>query len=145
MKKIKLYRTYLADLTPAAFDVYQGIDPRKPCGPVCGKTPTHGLLAGPPKPNHSSAIIFNLKGGFRKLTGSYGIGDGDGRPPASPLTFRIVGNGRTVWKSQPLQAHGVTGTFQARMEHVKKLELIVECPGDYSFCGATWIDPVLTK
>ena len=77
------------------------------------------------------------------MTGLVGIADRAN--PKSPLTFRIDGDGKTFWKSQPLKKAGVTEAFRVRVDRVKQLTLVVECPGSHDGCWALWIDPELTR
>jgi hypothetical protein len=108
-----------------------------------GKTSAHTLWAHPPAENSSSHRSYQLEGRFKSLHGDAGIGSGDKLPAASPLTFRIVGDGKVLWRSKPLQQRDSSVSFHVNVAKVKKLELFVDCPGDHSYSWALWIDPIL--
>jgi len=101
------------------------------------------LFAFPPRPNTPCQITFDIKGEFRRVAGSAAIADG--LRPASPLTFRIDGDDKPLWRSPPLQEEGQTVPFQVSVMRVRKLNLVVECPGSNGACYAVWVDPVLSK
>ncbi len=108
-----------------------------------GKVSPHTIWAHPPTENSSSHRAYQLDSRFRVLRGIAGIGSGDKLPAASPLTFRIVGDGKPLWKSKPLQQRDSSEPFNVKVAKVKKLELFVDCPGDHSYAWAIWIDPIL--
>ena len=68
-----------------------------------GKASPHTHLGTPADGKLVFASAYQLDGRFRVLRGDAGISSGEICPPASPLTFRIVGDGKTLWKSKPLQ------------------------------------------
>ncbi len=113
--------------------------------------PAHGLFAHPP-PNSSSSIAYNLPNGYRELTGTAAITDLprdlDGQVATgsrTPLTFQVIGDGRMLWKSRPLQRSGDKQVFTVNVSGLRKLDLRVDCPGFANHAWAMWVDPVLSK
>ncbi len=98
----------------------------------------------------SSHAAWNLtKNKFRYLAGGAGISDKireQGRAETfNPLTFRIVGDGKELWKSKPLQMAGASQDFRINIGAIKRLELFIDCPGDNSFGQSLWMAPRLTN
>jgi hypothetical protein len=111
---------------------------------VGGKKLLHALWAHPPAPSSSSRFTFELPKGYRELDGAVALND-SARSAASALRFRIVGDGRLLWASRPVQQSGDVQTFQVRVSRVRILELFVDCPGSHASAMAIWVDPVLRK
>jgi hypothetical protein len=109
-----------------------------------GKRSEHNLWEHPPQKG-SSHIQYELGGRFSVLQGAVGIGDVDSVPVGSPLTFRIVGDGKPLWQSDALQARGAYQAFRVKVAKVKSLELFVDCPGWNGAAHAMWLDPVLHR
>jgi hypothetical protein len=66
-------------------------------------------------------------------------------PPATPLQFEILGDGKSLWKSEPIQKLDAYETFQVKLEKVKHLTLRVHCPGPNAFARSTWFEPILIE
>jgi len=63
--------------------------------------------------------------------------------PASALTFEVLADGKSVWKSEPVSKVGEFQTCTLRVEKVKVLTLLVHCPDQAFWCRAFWFEPVL--
>ncbi len=82
----------------------------------------HSLWAHPTAGNPTfSHSAYHLDGRFRTLAGKVGIG-GVNNVSATPLTFRVVGDGKTLWQSEPMQCAGVAFPFRINIANVKKLD-----------------------
>jgi hypothetical protein len=69
------------------------------------------------------------------------VGGFPGRGVAeSPLTFSVMGDGRELWKSQPLQRAGESEPCTVNVTGVRQLEVRVYCDGQGS-AHAVWVDP----
>lgn len=110
------------------------------------------LLRGVPRPwglwvhpsaNQPTLAAFSLAKKHHRFAGAAAINDTAQQGAQTPLTFRIVGDGRAIWTSQPLQQTSSAEPFDIDVSGVERLELIVDCPGDNAFCHAVWIDPIL--
>jgi hypothetical protein len=72
-------------------------------------------------------IAFNLGKAYHELSGSVGAIDSKPKDPFSPLTFRIIGDGKELRRSNPLNKRGQSQSFMAKVSGVNKLELYVDC------------------
>lgn len=134
---------YLADMTADEVRVLQNNNIHQQTT-FKGIHKLHALYAHPPDKSSSSHIAYQLDKQFSLLRGEVGI-QTDAPPPASPLTFRIVADGKLLWTSRPIQVVDVSQPFRVNVAGVKKLELFVDCPGWHWNAWAVWLDPVLTK
>jgi len=140
-------KTYLAQLEATEINVFAGFKDIHAVRSVGGVKIRNGLFCHPPlRSNASSHVSFALNKGFRQLSGAVGICDGleEGKSRTA-LRFRIVGDGTLLWRSRPLQKQGDSQAFRVSVSGVKKLELFVDCPGDFAFSHAMWMDPILTR
>ena len=67
--------------------------------------------------------------------------DPGGGQPDSPLTFKLLGDGRVLWQSKPINRRGVAQECSARIRGVRILRLEVFCPGRHDKARAVWVDP----
>jgi hypothetical protein len=70
---------------------------------------------------------------------------GVGKIP-TPLTFQVLGDGKVLWSSKPLDVARNVQDCQVDVSRVNVLELRVDCPGSYVNAQAVWFEPrVLLK
>jgi hypothetical protein len=110
-----------------------------------GKMSPHTIWGHPPADNSSSHLAFQLDGQYHTFRGDAGISRAEKQDPDTPLTFRIVGDGKLLWKSKPLQARDSSNSFRVNVTKIQKLELFVDCPGSPAYAWALWIDPLLER
>jgi len=110
---------------------------------VGGKLFLHGLGTHPLR-NSGASITYDIGGKFSEFTGGVAIDDNIPRS-ATPLTFEIIGDGRQIWISRPVQRGGMPQAFKVSVKRIKRLTLIVRCPGDMGNAWAVWLDPKLKK
>ncbi|HEV3004071.1 MAG TPA: NPCBM/NEW2 domain-containing protein, partial [Pirellulales bacterium] len=96
-------------------------------------------------PNGSSHAAFSLGKRYVRFRGAAGINDSACGRTATALTFRIVADGRELWKSQPLKATGSSEPFNVSLAGVDKLELFVDCPGPNHWGHGVWLEPRLEE
>lgn len=104
----------------------------------------HSLTAHP-SPDGSSYVSYILDGKYDKFSATAAIIDQyyqDGF--SSSLQFKIVGDGRELWKSGALTSHGQTSNADVSVRGVRRLDLIISCTGPSRFAWAVWLDPKLT-
>jgi hypothetical protein len=94
--------------------------------------------------NGSSHVAFALNKKYQTLSGAAAISDTAGAGSATPLTFRVVGDGKELWRAT-VQQTGIRQPVNAAVNGVKKLELFVDCPGSASAAQAIWVDLELTR
>jgi hypothetical protein len=92
-------------------------------------------------PNESVHAAFQLSKRYRRFRGAAAINDTAGSNAVTALTFRLVADGRELWKSQPQQSTGSSQPFNVDVVGVDKLELFVDCPGPHGACQSVWIEP----
>ena len=106
-----------------------------------------------------SLLVYDLSSSYSEFTGAAAIGDipkitvrdknGQKRRglgvTATPLTFRILGDGRLLWRSRPLQRKNEEQPFEVDISSVRELQLRVDCPGVADWAWAIWKDAVLKK
>ncbi|HET6880058.1 MAG TPA: NPCBM/NEW2 domain-containing protein [Pirellulales bacterium] len=95
--------------------------------------------------NDSAHAAFQLGKHYRRLRGAAAINDSAGNRTATPLTFRLVGDNRELWKSSPMKVTGSSELFDLDVTGIEKLELFVDCPGDYGWGHAVWVEPRLER
>lgn len=140
--------TYLASLTPADFKGQHKF------GQVGGGTRQAVVVGGRPSPNglitHPKAsgearTTYRLDGKYRVLEGAVSINDSAGNRGRSttPLTFKVIADGKTLWASKPLQHSTEVERFRVNVARARELVLVVECPRTDESAHAAWIEPLL--
>jgi len=122
-----------------------------------GKKPEHSLSTYPP-PKGTGYVSYVFKGEYRTLRAVAAILEVNpadaarvaAEPffmggPASPLTFKVIGDGKLLWESRPLARAGDSQNCNVDVEGVSLLELEVSCPDMNSYCWAAWIEPAVEK
>jgi hypothetical protein len=158
---------YLSDMD--AFDVkvaegrfrnkgnlgYGDGDPRYGNGRITvnGRQSPNGLSMCPDSNTHAGAK-YRLGRAARTFLASVALNDsagapgrppGDGRIP-TPLTFLVLGDGRLLWKSKPVDTARRVQECEVGVAGVEVLELRVDCPGSCVNAQAVWLEPrVLLK
>ncbi|MBL9080349.1 MAG: protein kinase, partial [Planctomycetales bacterium] len=109
-----------------------------------GKPTTHTLWMHPTQ--FSPAIAFaryQLDGRFATFAAEAGIPDGE-IDPQSPIEFRVLGDGRELWKSPALTKRGESAEVSVNIQGVKELRLEVSRGAKNGNCHAVWLMPRLT-
>lgn len=97
-----------------------------------------------PTPQGFASVVYDIEKFGKKIFRSrVGVADIRKLNAGSPLTFELVGDGKQLWKSKPVEKWGQAQECEAIISDLKKLELRVNCPGDASFARAVWCDPRL--
>jgi len=65
--------------------------------------------------------------------------------PLTPVTFLVLGDGKTLWTSQPVKASGSLQSCALSVAGVEVLELRAHCPGRAEGAYAVWIEPHVTR
>lgn len=140
-------RTYLSDMKASDIKVWNNwYEKDSTKAKKDGKIVPHSILMHPDNKTYSNAS-FNLDRKAIVFTASVGIPDHeliDGNP-RSALTFEVLGDGKSLWKSEPV---GVRDSFQActiRVDKVKTLTLRVHCPDHNGCAHGTWFTPYIVE
>jgi len=151
---------YLDDLKPASFEVgygelglhgntgfprfNDGGDPEPQRVQFGNREIEHAIALHPPSGGRSF-IAFELEEGFTAFAALAAIQDSrfETGEAGSPLTFRVLGDGKTLWESKPLQQFGLYEECRVQIAGVRELRLEVHCPEKAGHAWAVWIDPRL--
>ncbi len=140
-------RTFLSTLKPSDVKTStKGFDGDTGRFKMNGELVTHSIFLHPTTNSHSS-VSYNLAGkavAFRTSVGIPKHADIAGAP-ASPLTFEVLGDGKSLWKSQPVSKLDTFQTCAVNVEKVKTLTLRVHCPGDQARAHGIWFGPILVE
>jgi len=104
----------------------------------------HSLSLHPPR-NGDSHVTYSLREQYLRFTGQVAISDAAPKPSESPLTFKIFGDGKELWKSKPIREKGTPQAFSIGVRGVNELKLVVVCPNGNAFAFAVWINPYLSE
>jgi hypothetical protein len=108
-----------------------------------GKISYYALWTRPPG-DGESRVVFRLAGRYRRFQGAAAIEDA-ARRCATPLVFRVLGDGQELWRSEPLQEVGGRQDFDVEVAGVDELTLVTECPGSNEGAFAIWVEPRLQE
>jgi alpha-galactosidase len=87
-----------------------------------------------------STLYIDLKGGALRFTGFAGVDD-EVKKSVGSVEFRVLGDGRELWKSKVLRAGKASEKFDINLKGVRTLLLLVGDAGDgISYDHADWAD-----
>jgi serine/threonine protein kinase/class 3 adenylate cyclase len=155
---------YLKSLVPIERQTWHLIPPTPPdAGPppdkvddfpvrVRNKRWTHSLFMhpapGPPgpggPPGSAVRVTYRLGKKYRVFHALVSLNDGPPRSDA-PMTFKVIGDGRTLWTSEPVQSQAETQRTDVDVKGIDSLTLEVTTPGEPRGCHAAWIEPYAAK
>lgn len=95
----------------------------------------------------SSQVSYPLAAKWSALQTSVGIPNPNqgGAKISSPVTFEILGDGKVLWKSEPVTEFDAIQTTQVRVTGVKTLTLRTSCPAHNGWAQAHWLEPILAE
>eukprot|EP00940_MAST-03C_sp_MAST-3C-sp2_P000395 g395.t1 len=110
------------------------------------KKSPHSISLHPPS-NGFSFVRYRISGRFDSLSSRVALNDSVDAAKldeeGSPVTFEVLGDGKSLWKSKPITAPGTFAEFCLSLLDVDVLELRVHCPGPNIMCHAVWVNPVI--
>ncbi|MGD0088769.1 MAG: protein kinase [Planctomycetota bacterium] len=145
---------YLADLPELEVKTYGGMfdfgKGRYKEGPelkLNGTLYPKGLAMHPPH-DGSGHVAYMLDKRYRYFQATAAICDSGGVGPdgrtGKPLIFRVAGDGKELWKSQPMQRKSQSEECKVDVSGVSKLELFIDCLGGNADGGhAAWLDALV--
>jgi S1-C subfamily serine protease len=99
------------------------------------------ISMAPPSGGYSTVKYrLDKKSSFFKST--IGLHESE-RASATPLTFEVLGDGKSLWKSKAIKAQKETDECLVDVSTVDVLELRVHCPGSLDSARAIWVNPEL--
>jgi serine/threonine protein kinase len=110
-----------------------------------GKESPHGLFMHPPPPMEGAASVsYNL--GKQYATFHATVTQNDGLPQSDAnVTFRVFGDSKLLWKSQPLNSQEGTQDCDVSVKGVEVLTLEVRADGEPRAAHAVWLEPYVAK
>jgi hypothetical protein len=102
--------------------------------------------------SHAYAVVkYRLPRDADMFFFSVALNDSAGAPNAPPgvgaiptaLTFQVLGDGKLLWESRPLDRRGSYQSYMIDVIGVYILELRVDCPGPNVNAHAVWLEPRL--
>jgi hypothetical protein len=110
---------------------------------VNGAESPNGLSMHPPG-DGAARVHYQLGKQYQSFKAKAAIDD-TGAAGGLHLTFMVLGDGKVLWKSNPLQKQGESQECQISVAGVDRLELQVECKGSHNSAHAVWIDPAVSR
>ena len=110
-----------------------------------GESPKHALSTHAQSEGAASVVYPLNKQAmfFRAAVGIFSHLDPPPQP-ASPLVFKVFGDGKLLWQSNPVQAAHERQMCRILVAGVTELKLQVDCSGHAARGYAVWIEPQLT-
>jgi hypothetical protein len=110
-----------------------------------GKHSAHGIYLHA-RPSVQASITYRLGKRFSAFRSEVVIPEmfphqGD---PRTPLVFKLVGDGRTIWRSRPLARKGDHQPCSVSVKGIDELSLRVECKVPENWCLTAWVEPQLS-
>jgi alpha-galactosidase len=103
---------------------------------IGGKKFEHGMGT-----HATSTLYVDLKGSAERFTAFVGIDDEVNKAPVSSVVFRVIGDGRDLWKSDVMKAAQAPKKIDVSLKGVKVLLLIVDkTENSIAFDHADWAD-----
>lgn len=140
-------RTHLGNLKPTKIQVWNNWFERDSNKYTMGAGPVpHSVFMHPDARNVAtvSYVIPPKATAFRASLGvpKHANDQGD---PACPLTFEVLGDGKSLWKSEPVAALNAFQTCAVKLDKVKTLTLKVHCPDAHGGAHAVWFGPFVVE
>jgi len=89
--------------------------------------PEHALMMQP-SPNSTAVAAYDLEGKYATFAATI-LASNKEDASFAPLTFRVLGDDRELWKSQPLAPNSAEVAMSVSVAGVRRLQLEVVCPG----------------
>src|SRR5262249_50704473 len=98
---------------------------------IDGARRPHSLFTHPTFPAGFASVSYDFDRPYTHFLAKIGIPAlrADQEDPRSPLTFEIIGNGKSIWKSKPLGKRGDIQDCQIGLAGINQLELRVSPAG----------------
>lgn len=111
-----------------------------------GRLVPHSIHTYPPN-SGTAEVRYQLAGRWVAFRTSVGVPkiEANTGDPASPLTFEVLGDGKSLWKSEPVTKIEAFQTCELNVSKVKVLTLLVHCPQENHWARAFWFEPVLIE
>src|SRR5262249_17616439 len=121
--------------------------PKELFGPasVRGQLSPHGIIMHPAPPFDTPCTIsYQLDKKYSVFTARVSVNDSAPVAP-SPMTFSVYGDGKVLWRSQPIIDQSQTEDCQVSVAEVEVLKLEVTAADDVRRAHGVWIEPHVRK
>lgn len=110
-----------------------------------GRPSPNGIFMHPPaRWGEEASLTVLLDGEYRRFHARVGLADGT-PGSESPCTFRVIGDGKELWRSRPVRTPADAQNCVIDVTGVQHLELAVSCSGPSNGAHAVWIEPRVTR
>jgi hypothetical protein len=111
-----------------------------------GEDVPHSIFLHPPDIGFSQ-VKYPLGGKWTALRATIGVPKikDNHLDPLSPLTFEVLGDDKSLWKSDAVTKMDTFQTCTIAIEKVKTLTLRVHCPDKNGWACACWFEPILVE
>ena len=109
-----------------------------------GELMPHSLYTLPDEKGGGASVSYTLGGRMLAFQTTVGIPTyyNTQQDPASPVVFEVLGDNKTLWKSEPITKRDSFQTCKLNVEKVKTLTLRVHCKV-FNWAHAIWFSPYL--
>ncbi|HZZ77503.1 MAG TPA: NPCBM/NEW2 domain-containing protein [Gemmataceae bacterium] len=113
---------------------------------VDGKKYANAISTHPPSRGISQAS-YRLQGQAKLFKAWCAISDADDnfQRPASPATFRVLGDGVLLWASPAVTGNRQTQACRISVEGVDTMELQIHCHGSHHSVRGVWLEPQVLR
>lgn len=111
-----------------------------------GEYVPHSIFVAP-QSKSAAQVRYSLGGRWAAFRASVGTPTIEEKtyPPSSPLTFEVLGDGKSLWRSKPVTQLDTFQTCELNVTNVKTLTLLVHCPDANNWARAVWFEPILIE
>jgi hypothetical protein len=140
-------RTYLSAIAPSDVRVWGDTFEKDSARYKMNGTPVPHSIFMHPFVRSDSTVSYVLPPKAAVFRASVGVPKWDNNvdDPATALTFEVLGDGKSLWKSEPIAKRDTFQTCTLSLEKVKKLTLRVNCPGELANAHAVWFAPYVAE
>jgi hypothetical protein len=110
-----------------------------------GRPSPHSILMHPTPPFEAPAsATYELRKQYRAFQATVSLND-TAPPETAPIQFAVFGDGKLLWRSQPIWSRAQTQNCDIPVAGVSALKLEVTVAGNPRGAHAVWVEPTLTK
>lgn len=108
---------------------------------VKGQSSPNGIFMHPAPPNdYPASITYNIQAQFHTFSAKVSLNDSSPFVP-SPISFSVYGDGKLLWRSQPVICQNDSQPCTVSIVGVTELKLETMAAGDVRKAHAVWVEP----
>jgi hypothetical protein len=140
-------KTYLSSLNPSSVRALEskGYSFEKDTDrfKMNGEVVPHSIFTHPDN-NGESSVSYSLQAKYTILRAAVGIPNRTQPVPASPVTFELLGDSKSLWKSEPVTNLDTFQDCTISVDKIKTLTLRVRCQNN-GHAHAVWFGPIVIE